>query len=140
VIKEVRFIGFLGTGAGQFADIVLIAQTIGYLLLVLGVWFAKRLDFNKHIRMAQFAVSLGLMSLLWMFYSLLLGYQSFLLSSGLLVIIHIVAGILTLLAGVLFVFNKFINKTRVPMRIVFILWTISWIMGVFLYYLMYYNK
>jgi hypothetical protein len=52
--------GFLGTEANQFADIALIAQAGGYLLLILSVVFAKKSNFKKHIRLTQFAVTLGL--------------------------------------------------------------------------------
>jgi len=131
--------GFLGTEANQFADITLIAQAAGYLLLILGVVFAKKSNLKQHIRLTQFAVMLGLISFLWMSYSLLLGYQSFLFSLGLPAVIHIVIGILALSSGILFVLNKFIKKTRTNMRTVFLLWTFAWTMGVILYYSLYYN-
>lgn len=56
--------GFLGTGASPFADIVLVAMTIGYLLLVLSVVSVKKAKFKQHIRLTQSAVALGLISFL----------------------------------------------------------------------------
>ncbi len=130
--------GFLGTEANQFADIALITIAGGYLLLILSVAFAKRSNLKQHIRLAQFAVILGLLSFLWMFNSLLLGYQSFLFSSGFPAVIHIVTGILALSSGILFVLNKYIKKTRTNMRIVFLLWTFAFIIGLGLYISLYY--
>ncbi len=47
------------------------------------------------------------------------------------------AGFLALLGGIAFVSNRFIKKTRAPMRIIFLFWALALFLGITLYIMHY---
>lgn len=124
--------GFLGTTASSFADISLIAETLGFLLLLAGVVYIKKKDFRGHDKTARIAVILAGISFTWMFYSLVSNFNAFISTIGLLIIAHTISGIIALLGGVLFVLNE-VKKTKTSMLIIMILWTVAAGLGIVLY-------
>lgn len=124
--------GFLGTTASSFADISLIAEITGFLLLLAGVVYAKKKDFLKHDRNARIAVILASISITWMGFSLISSFNAFISTFGLLIIIHSVSGFIALLSGVFFVLNE-VKKTKTSMLVVMILWTVAVSLGIVLY-------
>lgn len=63
--------GFLGTGSSSFADTILVVQIAGFIILFSGSVYVKRKDLPKHFKLARIAVFLGIVSLIWMGYSLI---------------------------------------------------------------------
>lgn len=125
---------FPGSEASLFADMNLIAQTAGILILFSGSLYARRKNFFKHDKMAKIAVSLASLSLIWMGFSLV---SNFLLHvsltlSGLLIVSHSVIGMLALFLGVFMVLDE-IKKTKTLMRVVFFSWNLALLLGVIMY-------
>lgn len=132
---------FLGTGASSFADTILIVQIAGFIILFSASVYVKKKNLSKHFRLARIAVFLGIVSLIWMGYSLishLLTGALFLDITGNLLVLHAIIGSLALFAGVFFAFDRLIKKTIIPMRIVFFLWTAALFLGI-IFYISYYN-
>ncbi len=126
--------GFLGTAASSFADIVLVVQITGFIILFSGIIYVKRGNFLKHFKMTRITVFLGILSLIWMGYSLM--FYLPILSIGTawaLLILHSAIGSLALSTGVFFAFDRLIKKTRTPMRIVFLLWILALLSGISVY-------
>lgn len=130
--------GFLGTAASSFADAVLIIQTIGFIILVSGVIYVKRKDFLKHFRMTRITVFLGVLSFIWMGYSLV-SYLQTLGTIEVLLVSHTITGSVALLAGVLFAFDRLVKKIKASMRTVFLLWALALVLGI-LFYINYYTS
>ncbi len=130
--------GFLGTAASSFADTVLIIQTIGFIVLLSGIIYVKRRDFLKHFRMTRITVFLGVLSFIWMGYSLI-SYLQILGTVEVLLVSHVIAGSVALFAGVLLAFDRLIKKTKAPMRTVFLLWALALVLGI-LFYINYYTS
>ena len=133
--------GFLGTVASSFADMTLVFQIAGFIILFSASVYVKRKYLSKHFKLARIAVFLGIVSLIWMGYSLishLLTGALFLDITGNLLILHAIIGSLALFAGVFFAFDRLIRKTIIPMRIVFLLWTSALFLGI-VFYINYYN-
>jgi len=133
--------GLLGTVASSSADMTLVVQIAGFIILFSGSVYVKRKDFPKHFKLARIAVFLGIVSLIWMGYSLishLLTGALFLDITGNLLILHAIIGSLALFAGVFFAFDRLIRKTIIHMRIVFLLWTAALFLGI-VFYINYYN-
>lgn len=130
--------GILGTSASSFADMTLIAQAAGFLILYSGVAYARRKNFLKHDEMAKIAVFLGGLSFIWMGYSLVSNFLALIsiTPAGLLVASHAVTGLLALFMGIFLVFDE-IKKTTTSMRLVFSMWTIAMLLGVILYIVVY---
>ena len=131
----------LGTPAGIFADLTLILQTIAFIILIIGVLYVKKKKFSNHYKIADIAVFLGILSFLWMGFSFINNFKSIIYNitalTSLVVMIHILAGLLALITGIFFVFNRFIRKVRNTMRITFLLWMATLLLGILLYALFY---
>lgn len=133
--------GFLGTVASSFADMTLVDHIAGFIILFSGSLYVKRKDFSKHFILTRIAVFLGIVSLIWMGYSLISHFLTgalFLDTTGYLLILHATIGSLALFGGVFFAFDRLIRKTIIPMRIVFLLWTAALFLGI-IFYISYYN-
>ncbi|CAG1000946.1 hypothetical protein METP1_02883 [Methanosarcinales archaeon] len=52
--------GFPGTVASSFADITLVFQIAGFIILFSANVYVKRKDLSKHFRLAEIAVFLGM--------------------------------------------------------------------------------
>ncbi|MCX9012343.1 MAG: hypothetical protein OIN66_14640 [Candidatus Methanoperedens sp.] len=128
---------FLGTSAGSAADLTLIIQIAGFIILSLGVMHVKRKDFPGHFRMARLTVFWGVVAFLWMGYSFMVNFQGITAHittmRSMLAISHITIGTLALLAGISFATNRLIKKVRYQMRAVFLLWAAALFLGISLY-------
>jgi hypothetical protein len=126
--------GLLGTRASSFSDMVLIAQTAGLLILILGFIYAKRKNFLKHDKMAKISVLVGSLSFVWMGYSLISNFLALISMTfrGLLIVSHAVIGLMALFVGMFFVLDE-IRKTKTSMIITFISWAMAIFLGVLLY-------
>ncbi len=131
----------LGTPAGIFADLTLILQTIAFIILIIGVLYVKKKKFSNHYKIADIVVFLCILSFLWMGFSFINNFKSIIYNItaliSLVVMIHILAGLLALITGIFFVFNRFIRKVRNTMRITFLLWMATLLLGILLYALFY---
>ncbi|MCZ7362720.1 MAG: hypothetical protein O8C58_05230 [Candidatus Methanoperedens sp.] len=130
--------GFLGTEASWFADMTLIAQTAGLLILFLGWKYAKTKNFLKHDKTAKTSVLLGGLSFIWMGFSLVSNLLSLISTTltGLLIFSHIIIGLLSLFMGLFLVLGE-IKKTRIFMIITFSSWTAAMFLGAILYYMLF---
>ncbi len=126
--------GLLGTRASSFSDMVLIAQTAGFLILFLGLICAKKKNFLKHDKMAKISVLIGSLSFAWMGYSLVSSFLALISMTfrGLLIVSHVVIGLLALFMGIFFVLDE-IQKTKTAMIVTFISWAAAIFLGVLLY-------
>jgi len=130
--------GFLGTDASWFADMTLIAQTAGILILFLGWRYAKTKNFLKHDKTAKISVMLGSLSFIWMGFSLVSDLLLLISTTltGLLIFFHAIIGLLALFMGLFLVLGE-IKKTRMFMIISFSSWTAAMFLGVVLYYMLF---
>lgn len=130
--------GFFGTEASWFADMTLIAQTAGLLILFLGWKYAKTKNFLKHDMTAKTSVLLGGLSSIWMGYSLVSNLASFISTTlmGILIFSHVIIGLLALFIGLSLVLGE-IKKIRRFMIITFSSWTAAMFLGVILYYILF---
>ncbi len=55
---------FLGTRAGPLADLALIISMSGFIILCLGVIYAKKGNFSNHFRLTRLAVLLAIIAFL----------------------------------------------------------------------------
>jgi hypothetical protein len=126
--------GFLGTRASSFSDLVLIAQTAGFLILLLGLIYAKKKNFLNHDKMAKIAVLIGSLSFVWMGYSLISNLLALISMTfrGSLIVSHVIIGSLAIFMGVFLVLDE-IKKTETSMRIIFVSWTAAIFLGAVLY-------
>ncbi|MGB8216650.1 MAG: hypothetical protein WCE94_05035 [Candidatus Methanoperedens sp.] len=126
--------GFLGTRASSFSDMVLIAQTAGFLILFLGLIYVKKKNFLKHDKMAKISVLIGSLSFTWMGYSLVSNFLALISTNfmGLLIVSHAVIGLLALFTGIFFVLDE-IKKTKTAMIVTFISWAMAIFLGVCIY-------
>lgn len=128
---------FLGTTAGSSADLTLIIQTAGFIVLLLGAMHVKRKDFRGHFRMAKLTVFWGIVAFTWMGYSFVINFQGIInhitTMRSLLTVSHATIGALALFAGVSFAMNRLIKKTRYQMRPAFILWAAALLLGISVY-------
>ena len=132
---------FLGTRAGPFADIALVIQITGFIILCLGVVYAKRKDFLKHFALERVTVLLAVIAFLWMGSSLLINYQALIYQlttlPSLLTVFHVIFGIIALLAGIFLAFDRLIKKTGNSMRTMFLLWSAALFLGIAVYMIYY---
>ncbi|TRZ86880.1 MAG: hypothetical protein D4R88_10160 [Methanosarcinales archaeon] len=132
---------FPGTTASFLANVTLMVQIAAFIILIFGVLHAKKKDFLKHFKTADIAVVFGILAFLWMSYRFVINFRAIILNitsqDSLLLIVHVVAGILGLSGGIAFVLNKFIKKTLISMRMVFLAWTIALLLGIVLYAIYY---
>jgi uncharacterized membrane protein YozB (DUF420 family) len=132
---------FLGTKAGPFADLALVIQITGFVILCLGVIYAKRKDFLKHFTLERVTVLLAVIAFLWMGSSLLINFKALIFHlttlSNLLTVFHVIFGILALLAGIFLAFDRLIKKTRNSMRTMFLLWSAALFLGIAVYMIYY---
>ncbi len=139
--KDETCMNFPGTYAGLLANLTLIVQTAAFMILLFGVMNAKKMKFSKHFKAADIAVISGILAFLWMGLSLLNNYGAIIshLTSliTMLAIFHAAIGSMALIGGIAFVSNRFIKKTKVPMRIIFLFWALALFLGITLY-IMYY--
>lgn len=126
--------GFLGTEASLFADMALIIQAVGFIILISGGIHVKKGNLPIHFKLTRTAVLLGVIAFIWMGYSFI---KLILLNLDLLTVSHAIFGILALSTGILFAFDRLIIKTKTSMRIVFLLWTIALFLGI-MFYIKYY--
>ncbi len=133
--------GFLGTRAGPLADLALIISIAGFIILCLGVMYAKKGVFVRHFTMARLAVFLLVIAFIWMGPRFLgsLHIIIFRLTSLtiLITVFHAIIGASTLLAGISLAFDRVIKKTSYPMRTVFILWILALLLGIATYIVRY---
>ncbi len=127
--------GFLGTEASLFADMTLMAQVAGLLMLILGWVYAKRKDFLKHDSTAKISVLLCSLSFIWMGFSLVSDLLQLISATfaGTLIFFHMIIGSLALFMGIFLVLGE-IKKTKIYMIIAFFSWTAAMFLGVMLYY------
>jgi uncharacterized membrane protein YozB (DUF420 family) len=134
---------FLETRAGPLADLALIISIAGFIILCLGVAYAKRGIFVEHFKMERLAVFLASVAFLWMG-SIVIRFFGFIFQlTNLLSFVrafHIIIGILALSCGISLAFDRIIKKTRYPMRTVFILWTLALLLGITVYILRYVSR
>ncbi len=132
---------FLGTRAGPFADLALVIQIAGFIILCLGVMYAKRKDFLKHFTLERVTVLLAVIAFLWMGSSLLINYQALIYQlttlPSLLTVFHVIFGIIALLASIFLAFDRLIKKTRNSMRTMFLLWSAALFLGIAVYMIYY---
>lgn len=130
--------GFFGTEASWFADMTLIAQTAGLLILFLGWKYAKTKNFLKHDKTAKTSIFLSGLSFIWMSFSLVSNLLSLISTTlrGLLIFSHVIIGLLALFMGLFFVLGE-IKKTRMFMVVAFSSWTVAMFLGVILYYILF---
>jgi hypothetical protein len=126
--------GLLGTRASSFSDVVLIAQTAGFLILFSGLMYAKKKNFLKHDKLAKISVVMGSLSFVWMGYSLISNFLALISVTfrGLLIISHAVIGLLALFTGIFLVLDE-IKKTKTAMIVTFISWAVAIFLGILLY-------
>ncbi len=128
---------FPGTSASFLANLTLMVQIAAFMILLFGVMHAKKKDFLKHFKTADIAVIFGILAFMWMSYRFLNNFRAIITNitsqDSLLLIVHVVAGLLGLSGGIAFVLNKFIKKTLIPMRVIFLAWTIALLLGIALY-------
>ncbi len=132
---------FPGTNAGFLADLTLIIQIVAFIILIFGVMHAKKKKFSKHFKTADIAVISGILAFLWMGSSLLNNSRALIVQPKspitILALFHTAIGSLALLSGIAFVSNRFIKKTRSPMRLIFLLWALALLLGITLYIMLY---
>ena len=132
---------FPGTSASFLANLTLMLQIAAFIILFFGVMHAKKKEFLKHFKKADIAVIFGIFAFFWMSYRFVSNLRPIILHitslDSLLAIAHFVAGLLALSGGIAFALNSFINKTLIPMRLVFLAWTIALLLGIALYALYY---
>jgi hypothetical protein len=125
------------TSASFLANVTLIVQIAVFIILLFGVMHAKKKDLLKHFKTADVAVIFGILAFLWMSYRFLINFHAIISNitsqDSLLLIVHVVAGILGLSGGIAFVLKKFIKKTLIPMRMVFLAWMVALLLGIVLY-------
>jgi NAD/NADP transhydrogenase beta subunit len=136
--------GFLGTRAGPLADLALIISVAGFLILCLGVVYAKRRILLRHFRMTRLAVLLLIIAFIWMgprfigSVRIIIVRLTVLTALPMLITVyHAVIGTSALLAGIFLGFDKVIKKTRYPMRTVFLLWILALLLGIVTYIVRY---
>ena len=113
-----------------FADMTLVIQVTGFIILISAVIYAKKRNLLRHFTLTRISVSLGVIAFIWMGFSFI-SYVPTNVSS--LIIGHMIFGIPALLIGILYAFDM-IEKTKIRMRFVFILWTMAIFAGVALYF------
>jgi uncharacterized membrane protein YozB (DUF420 family) len=132
---------FLSTRAGPFADLALVIQITGFIILCLGVMYVKRKDFLKHFTLERITVLLAVIAFLWMGSSLLINFQALIFHltalSNLLTVFHVIFGVTALLSGIFLAFDRLIKKTRNSMRTMFLLWSAALVMGIAVYMIYY---
>ena len=133
--------GFLGTMAGPLADLALIISIAGFIILCLGVVYAKRGILLTHFKMTRLAVLLLIMAFIWMGPRFIGSFHiiiSRLTALPILItVFHAIIGTSALLAGIFLAFDMVIKKTRYPMRTVFILLILALLLGIATYIVRY---
>ena len=133
--------GFLGTRAGPLADLALIISIAGFIILCLGVVYAKRGILLRHFKMTRIAVLLLIIAFIWMgprFIGSLHIIISRLTALPILItVFHVVIGTFALFAGIFLAFDMVIKKTRNPMRTVLLLWILALLLGMVTYIVRY---
>lgn len=126
--------GFLGTRASSFSDLVLIAQTAGFLILFSGLVYARKKNFSNHDKMAKIAILIGSLSFVWMGYSLISNFLTLVAMTfmGFLIVSHVIIGLLALFMGIFLILDE-IKKTKNSMRAIFISWAAAIFLGALLY-------
>ena len=129
------------TYAGFLANLTLILQTAAFMILLFGVMHAKKKKFPNHFKTADIAVISCILAFLWMGLSLLNNSRALISSLTstitILALFHAAIGSLALLGGLAFVSNRFIKKTQLPMRIIFLFWALALFLGITLYRMYY---
>ena len=133
---------FLGTRASLPADLALIFSITGFVLLFIGVLYAKRRVLLGHFEMARLAVVLTTIAfILRMAFSLIRSLRliiSHLTNPPILItVFHIIFGTIALIAGIFLAFDVLIKKTRYPMITVFLLWIFALFLGIVIYIMRY---
>lgn len=127
--------GFLGTDASLYADMTLIAQTAGFILLFSGSIYTRRKKFLKqHDTASKIAVLVGYLSLMWMGFSLVSNFLPLIsiTLTGLLIVSHAIIGLFALFMGLFLVLDE-IKKTKISMQVTFFSWTAAIFLGIVLY-------
>jgi len=136
--------GLLGTRASPAADLNLLIQIVIFILLMVGVKFARektKEGLKKHGRIMAVAVVLNAASIFFaMGPSFVVNFGAVLAEvstiSFPLTMLHHLLGLAAEVLGVVFIFKKF-GKVRFWMRVTMALWLVSLILGFFFYYLYY---
>ena len=125
------------TSASFLANLTLILQIAAFMILLFGVMHEKKKEFLIHFKTADLTVIFGFLAFLWMSSRFVTNFHPIILHvtslDSLLAIAHVVAGPLALSGGLGFALNRFIKKTLIPMRVVFLAWTIALLLGIALY-------
>jgi len=138
---------YLGLDLLTVVKINVIIQTIAYLFLIVGFNFARKKNFNKHKIMMVIATLLIFVSLaivmLPSFYSIVSGIPiatiNFFTS---IIIFHHSLGVITLIMAALVLLRPCVWiekfwKRRYYMIVLFIFWSITYFLGIFIYYSLY---
>ncbi len=133
--------GFLGTRAGPLADLCLIISITAFIILILGVAYAKRKALPMHFKLARLAVLLLIIVFAWMG-SRFIGAFHLIVSHltgipSLVTLSHAIIGALALTSGIFLAFDMVIKKTRSHMKTVLLLWILTLLFGIGLYFLRY---
>jgi hypothetical protein len=136
--------GFLGTRAGSLADLALIISIAAFIILCLGVVYAKRGILLRHFKTTRLAVLLLIIAFIWMgprfigsVHIIIVRLKVLTALPILITVFHAVIGTSALLAGIFLGFDKVIKKTRYPMRTVFLLWILALFLGIVTYIVRY---
>jgi NAD/NADP transhydrogenase beta subunit len=133
--------GFLGTRAGPLADLALIISIAGFIILCLGVVYAKRGILLRHFKLTRLAVLLLIIAFIWMGPRFIGSFHIIVYSLTalpiLITVFHAVIGTSALLAGIFLEFDMVIKKTHYPMRTVFLLWVLALLLGIATYIVRY---
>jgi uncharacterized membrane protein YozB (DUF420 family) len=136
---------YLGIGTTNVATISLIIQTVAYIVLIVGFTFARKKNFTVHKKIMSSATLLNFASLfvvmLPSFYAIVSGISLSTISpTSFLIIFHHSIGLITLLLASLVILRgcrSIVKNTRILMIVIFILWSIAYFLGIYVYIMLY---
>ncbi|NPE31611.1 hypothetical protein HNV12_27385 [Methanococcoides sp. SA1] len=112
------------------ADLSLTLQVIAFVMLLYAINL-KKVGLKEHGRAASLAVYVMFPTVLYMFYSISLGFR--LPEYGIILDLHRLLGAIVLIFIILFVANRWRFKKKVHMDIVAVCWTLTLLMGIGVY-------
>ncbi|MCD4820963.1 MAG: hypothetical protein K8R11_02550 [Methanococcoides sp.] len=112
------------------ADLSLTLQVIAFVMLLYAINL-KKVGLAEHGRASSLAVYVMVPTVLYMFYSISLGFR--LPEYGILLGLHRLLGSIVLIFIILFVTNRWRFKKKIHMDIVAVCWTLTLIMGIGVY-------
>lgn len=125
---------FLGSKPFMPSDLSLLIQILAFSVLVYAV-YRRRESIASHGKIASIAFYLALPAVFYMLYNrargLTLPYYNWILS------LHMLLGIMTITAGILFVTNQWKWKIKKYMDLEILLWTGTFLLGIVVYVLLF---